>query len=70
MASVPHGVWNSASFLALCVSGTPQDCIKAIEDRVEAGVRDFNFGFLSADTAGFYSQMEMFSSQVLPYFRS
>jgi len=55
---------------ALCVSGTPQDCIKAIEDRVEAGVRDFNFGFLSPDTAGFYNQMEMFSSQVLPYFRS
>ncbi|MCH8801204.1 MAG: TIGR03619 family F420-dependent LLM class oxidoreductase [Chloroflexi bacterium] len=55
---------------ALCVSGTPQDCIKAIEDRVEAGVRDFNFGFLSPDAGGLFSQMEMFSSQVMPYFRS
>ena len=54
---------------ALCVSGTPQDCIKAIEDRVEAGVRDFNFGFLSPDVGGAFNQMEMFSSQVMPYFR-
>jgi probable F420-dependent oxidoreductase len=54
---------------ALCVSGAPQDCIKAIEDRVEAGVRDFNFSFLSPDEAGAYRQMEMFSSQVMPYFR-
>jgi probable F420-dependent oxidoreductase len=54
---------------ALCISGAPQDCIKAIEDRVEAGVRDFNFGFLSSDAAGAYSQMEMFSSQVMPHFR-
>lgn len=55
---------------ALCVSGTPQDCIKAIEDRVEAGVRDFNFGFLSPDLSGLFNQMELFSSQVIPHFRS
>ena len=54
---------------ALCISGTPEDCIKAIEDRVEAGVRDFNFGFLSSDVGGLFSQMEMFSSRVMPYFR-
>lgn len=54
---------------ALCISGAPQDCIKAIEDRVEAGVRDFNFSFLSPDAAGAYRQMEMFSSQVMPHFR-
>ena len=54
---------------ALCVSGNPQDCIKAIEERVEAGVRDFNFGFLSPDAAGLFKQMELFSSQVMPYFK-
>ena len=54
---------------ALCVSGTPADCIKSIDDRVEAGVRDFNFGFLSPDIDGAYSQMELFSSEVMPHFR-
>ncbi|PKB84017.1 MAG: hypothetical protein BZY88_00910 [SAR202 cluster bacterium Io17-Chloro-G9] len=55
---------------ALCVSGTPEDCITAIQERVEAGVRDFNFGFLTADAAGLFKQMELFSSQVMPYFKS
>ena len=54
---------------ALCVSGTPRDCIKAIEERVDAGVRDFNFGFLTPDAAGLFKQMELFSGQVMPYFR-
>ncbi len=54
---------------ALCVTGTPQDCIKAIEERIDAGVRDFNFGFLSQDNAAMYRQMEMFASEVMPYFR-
>ena len=55
---------------ALCLTGTPQDCIKAIEERIDAGVRDFIFGFLSADAAGLYRQMELVSRQVIPYFRS
>jgi len=55
---------------SLCVSGNPQDCIKAIEERVEAGVRDFNFGFLTPDAPGLFKQMELFSSQVMPYFKS
>ena len=54
---------------ALCLTGTPQDCIKAIEERIDAGVRDFIFGFLSADAAGLYRQMELVSRQVIPYFR-
>ncbi len=54
---------------ALCLTGTPQDCIKAIEERIDAGVRDFIFGFLSADAAGLYRQMELVSRLVIPYFR-
>ncbi len=54
---------------ALCIAGTPEDCVQAIHERVEAGVRDFNFSFLSADAEGIFQQMAMFSSQVLPHFR-
>ena len=55
---------------ALCVAGTPQDCIKAVEDRIEAGVRDFNFGFLANDKEGMFRQMDMFARQVMPFFRA
>ena len=55
---------------ALCVSGTPQDCVVAIQERVDAGVRDFNLSFLTADAQGLYKQMEMFSKEVIPHFRS
>ena len=54
---------------ALCITGAPPDCIKAIEDRIDAGVRDFMFGFLSPDAAGMYRQMEIVARQVMPYFR-
>lgn len=55
---------------ALCLTGTPQDCIKGIEERIDAGVRDFVFGFLSPDPAGLYRQMEITSKEVIPYFRN
>lgn len=55
---------------ALCITGTPRECIKAIEDRIDAGVRDFNFGFLSGSPGDLFRQMEVFSRQVMPYFRS
>ena len=55
---------------AFCVAETPQDCIKAIEDRVEAGARDINLGFLADDAQGLYKQMELFASQVMPHFRT
>ena len=55
---------------ALCIAGTPQDCIKAVEERVEAGVRDFNFGFLADDAGGMFEQMELFAQEVLPHFKS
>ena len=54
---------------ALCITGTSEDCIKAIEERVEAGVRDFIFGFLSSDPEGMFKQMEVFARRVMPYFR-
>ena len=54
---------------ALCIAGTPEDCVVGIQERVEAGVRDFNFSFLSSDVEGVFQQMEMFSNKVLPHFR-
>jgi probable F420-dependent oxidoreductase len=54
---------------ALCVTGTPEECIKAIEDRIAVGTRDFNFGFLAGDATGMYRQMEMFARQVMPCFQ-
>ena len=54
---------------ALCVTGTPQECVQAIEDRIEAGVRDFNFGFLADNPAQMFTQMELFAKQVIPHFR-
>jgi len=54
---------------ALCVTGTPQDCVRAVEERVEAGVRDFNFGFLADNSTQLFNQMELFAKQVIPHFR-
>ena len=54
---------------ALCLTGTPQDCIQGIEERIEAGVRHFMFGFLSPDAAGMYRQMEIMAKEVIPHFR-
>jgi probable F420-dependent oxidoreductase len=54
---------------ALCIAGTPEDCVVGIQERVEAGVRDFNFSFLSSDVEGVFQQMELFSRKVLPHFR-
>jgi probable F420-dependent oxidoreductase len=54
---------------ALCITGTAKDCVKAIEDRVDAGVRDFVFTFLADDERGIRQQMEIVGSQVLPAFR-
>ena len=54
---------------SLCIVGTPEDCVEAVRERVDAGVRDFNFSFLSPDVDGVFEQMEMFSSRVLHRFR-
>ena len=55
---------------ALCIAGTPQDCVKAVEERIDAGVRDLNLSFLASDPPGLFGQMEMCAHRVLPHFRS
>ena len=55
--------------LALCIAGTAQDCIKGIEERVEAGVRDFDLMLLAEDEKDLYRRMESFARLVLPHFR-
>ncbi len=54
---------------ALCLTGTPEDCIAGIEARIEAGVRDFVFGFLAPEDNERLRQMDLFAKQVIPYFR-
>ena len=54
---------------ALCIAGTPDDCIKAVEKRIEAGVEHINLGFLASEPDSFYKQMEMFASHVIPKFQ-
>ena len=54
---------------ALCISGTPEDCVQAVQERIDAGVREINFSFLAPEADQFYQQMELFSSRVMPHFR-
>ena len=53
---------------ALCISGTPDDCAKAVEQRIEAGVEHLNLGFLASDPDRLYRQMELFAQHVMPRF--
>ena len=54
---------------SLCISGTPDDCAKGVEQRIEAGVEHLNLGFLAPDADGLYRQMELFAQQVMPRFQ-
>ena len=54
---------------ALYLTGTPDDCIRGIEARIEAGVRDFVFGFLADDEEARLAQVELFAKRVIPYFK-
>ena len=54
---------------ALCIAGTPGDCIKAVEERIFAGVEHINLGFLASEPNEFFRQMELFASQVMPHFQ-
>jgi alkanesulfonate monooxygenase SsuD/methylene tetrahydromethanopterin reductase-like flavin-dependent oxidoreductase (luciferase family) len=54
---------------ALSLTGTTQDCIKGIEDRINAGVHHFMLSFLSKDEPDAYRQMELVAKEVMPYFR-
>lgn len=55
---------------ALSLTGTTQDCIKGIEARIDAGVRDLMLSFLAEDEQDTYRQMELVAKEVIPYFRS
>jgi len=54
---------------ALCIAGSPEDCIKAVEDRIDAGVEHINLGFLASEPDSFFHQMKMFASEVMPQFQ-
>ena len=54
---------------ALCIAGTPEDCVQAIQERIDAGVREINFSFLASEAEQFYQQMELFSNRVMPHFK-
>ena len=53
---------------ALCISGTPADCLRAVEERIEAGVEHLNVNFLAPNPASLYRQMDLFAQQVMPAF--
>ena len=53
---------------ALCVAGTPDDCAREMEAKIEAGVEHVNLGFLSPDADGLYRQMDLFAEKVMPKF--
>ncbi len=53
---------------ALCVAGTPDDCARAVEAKIEAGVEHVNLGFLSPTADGLYRQMDLFAERVMPHF--
>ena len=53
---------------ALCVAGTPDDCAREMEAKIEAGVEHVNLGFLSPDPDGLYRQMDLFAEKVMPHF--
>ena len=54
---------------ALCITGNAEDCVGAIQERIDAGVREFIFGFLAGEPKDYFRQMELFSNRVLPHFR-
>ena len=53
---------------ALCIAGTPDDCARSIEAKIEAGVEHANLAFLSPDADGLYRQMDLFAERVMPHF--
>ncbi len=54
---------------ALSLTGTTQNCIKGIEDRINAGVHHFMLSFLAEDEQDTYRQMELVAREVIPYFQ-
>lgn len=53
---------------ALCITGTPQDCIREVEARLALGVTDVVFQFQGTPPQA-WEQMRLVAQQVLPHFR-
>jgi probable F420-dependent oxidoreductase len=54
---------------ALSLTGSVQNCIKGIQDRIEAGTHHVMLSFLSEDEQDTYRQAELVAKEVMPYFR-
>ena len=54
---------------ALCITGTPEDCITEVEKRIEAGARDIVFSWIAPDAKDAWHQMRRAAEAVIPYFR-
>ena len=53
---------------ALCITGTPEDCIEEVEQRVEAGARDIIFQWIAPDAKAAREQMRVAARSILLYF--
>jgi probable F420-dependent oxidoreductase len=54
---------------ALSLTGSTQNCIKGIQDRIDAGARHLMLSFLAKDEQDTYRQMELVAKEVIPHFR-
>jgi probable F420-dependent oxidoreductase len=54
---------------ALCLTGTVHDCVRGIQDRIDAGTRDIVLSFLGKDEQDVYRQMEAAAQHLIPAFR-
>lgn len=54
---------------ALSLTGSTQNCIKDIHDRIDAGVRHLMLSFLAKDEQDTYRQMELVAKEIIPHFR-
>ena len=55
---------------SLCIAGTPEQCIRAVQDRIDAGVEHINLRFMASEPDHLFHQMKMFAASVMPQFQS
>ena len=55
---------------SLCIAGTPEQCIRAVQDRIDAGVEHINLRFMASEPDHFFHQMKMFAASVMPHFQA
>lgn len=54
---------------SLALTGSTQNVIKGIQDRIDAGVRHLMLSFMAENEQDTYRQMELVAKEVMPYFR-